>query len=224
MNKDLIIIIPTKGRQHYLNRVAYYYSKFDMHTYICDAYQTRCDIDSYDNVHYLWDSSKGFFEEMLDVINNTDSKYCILSPDDDFIKYETCMECYGEMENDKNILIGSGKQLFFNEDYNGNFIYYSSLNRLAGLKKQKFGRDDNKLFWRGYQNIHWSIFRRDFILNVLERLMKVGYKNANFTELTMGLEALLNGYIYISNEVKESVIFIFYTISNINSLKDIIHI
>lgn len=197
-NKDIVIIIPTNGRQNYLNRVAYYYSQFSMDTYICDAYQTRYKIDYYDKIHYLWDPNKGFFEEIIDVIEKTDAKYYVLSPDDDFIKYETCIECHDEMEKDETILLSTGRQLFFHEEYDGQFIYYNAHNRLASSKKQLFDKADYKSFWRGYQNIHWSLFRRDFLLNTLKKLEYAKYNNANFTELTMGFEALLNGKILMS--------------------------
>ena len=49
MLTDIIIIIPTHKRQHYLNRVAWYYSHFDMKVYICDSTPgTSFNIDKYD--------------------------------------------------------------------------------------------------------------------------------------------------------------------------------
>lgn len=201
MIDDLIIIIPTKGRQNYLNRVSYYYSQFDMHTYICDAYQTECKIDSYDNIHYLWDPNKGFFEEMLDVVKNTKASFYLLSPDDDFIRYETLMNCYYKMLNNANLALGTGRQLFFNEQFDGNFIYYDYHNKISDSSVRLINKNNASFFEKNYQNIHWSLFSRECLIDALTKLDNAHFNYACFAEFILGIEALRHGGIYIDDGV-----------------------
>lgn len=201
MNEDIIIIIPTKGRQNYLNRVASYYSKFDMCTFICDAYQTKCNMDTYTNVHYLWDPSKGFFEELLDVVNMTNAAFYLLSPDDDFIKYETLASCYEKMQQNPQISMGSGRQMFFDEAFNGRFIYYDYHNKISESKFSFINRNNYCFFQSNYQNIHWSLFRRDCLIDALNILDKSRFNYACFAEFIFGVEGIRHGGIYFDEGV-----------------------
>ena len=196
MNEDIIIIIPTKGRQNYLNRVASYYSKFDMHTYICDAFYTKCEVDTYDNIHYQWDSSKGFFEELLDVVNYTKASYYLLAPDDDFIKYETLLSCYNRMKGDPDLAMGSGRQMFFYEKFDGSFIYYDYHNKISECPEIIINKSNASLFVRNYQNIHWSLFKRDCLIDALSILDKSRFKYACFAEFIFAIEGMRHGGIY----------------------------
>ena len=199
MNEDIIIIIPTKGRQNYLNRIASYYSKFDMHTYICDAYQTMCEVDSYDTIHYQWDSSKGFFEELLDVVCCTNASYYLLAPDDDFIKYETLLCCYDRMKRSPGLAIGSGRQMFFYEKFNGNFIYYDYHNKVSESSVSVVNKNNASFFERNYQNIHWSIFKRDCLIDALSILDKSRFNYACFAEFIFAIEGMRHGGIYFDD-------------------------
>lgn len=199
MNEDIVIIIPTKGRQNYLNRIASYYSKFDMHTYICDAYQTMCEVDSYDTIHYLWDSSKGFFEELLDVVKFTNASYYLLAPDDDFIKYETLLSCYDRMKSSPDLAMGSGRQMFFSEKFDGSFIYYDYHNKISESSITIVNKGNASIFERNYQNIHWSIFKRDCLIDALSILDKSRFKYACFAEFIFAIEGIRHGGIYFDN-------------------------
>lgn len=199
MNEDIIIIIPTKGRQKYLNRIASYYSKFDMHTYICDAYQTKGEVDTYDTIHYLWDSSKGFFEELLDVVKCTNASYYLLAPDDDFIKYETLLSCYDRMKSSPDLAMGSGRQLFFIEKFDGLFIYYDYHNKISDYPVTIVKKSNASLFERNYQNIHWSIYKRDCLIDALSILDKSRFKYACFAEFIFAIEGMRHGGIYFDD-------------------------
>ena len=196
---DIIIIIPTNGRQNYLNRVASYYSKFDIHTYICDAYLTKCEVDSYDTIHYQWNPQKGFFEELLDVVNETEAPYYLLAPDDDFIKYETLRSCFDKMQNDNRIALGSGRQLFFREAFDGHFIYFDYHNKMSDSSVNFINMDNACFFERNYQNIHWSLFRRDCLVDALSILDKTQFYYACFAEFVFGVEGIRHGGIYFDD-------------------------
>lgn len=200
MNKDIIILIPTKGRQNYLNRVASYYSKFDMHTYICDAYQTRCEVDTYDTIHYQWNPNLGFFEELLDVINKTNAGFYLLAPDDDFVKYESLLGCYNRMINDRHIALSTGKQAFFSENFDGTFLHHKFHNRICDQHISFLNALSTKLFWNNYQNIHWSLFSRECIIDALTKLDYARFNYACFAEFIFGVEALRHGGIFFYDD------------------------
>lgn len=202
MNQNLIIIIPTNGRQNYLNRVAWYYSSFGCMVYICDAYKTSIQINQYDNVKYQWNPNLGFFEEMLDVINHTSADYYLLAPDDDFVKYESLMACYDKMVNDKGIAMSTGKQAFFSETFDGTFKHFSAHNRISDSdgKVKVINTKEAKVFWENYQNIHWSLFSRQCIIDALSKLDNAHFHYACFAEFIMGVESLRHGGIFFHDD------------------------
>lgn len=200
MNKqeynDIAIIIPTKGRQNYLNRIASYYSYFGLQIYICDAYDTKSDFKEYENIHYLWDPKKGFFEELLDVVEKTNYSYYLLAPDDDFIRYETLINCYNKLCEYPDLAIGTGRQLFFLEQFDHNFIYYDYHNLINDSSVSIVTRKNAQFFEKNYQNIHWSLFRRDCLLDALGILDTAGFNYACFAEFIFGIEGIRHGGIY----------------------------
>lgn len=200
MITDLILIIPTHNRQNYLNRVSWYYSNFNIKVYICDSTpEQKFNIDQYENIEYLWCPEKTFYSKILHVLGITDAKFYALSPDDDFIKYETLIECYEAMSDDSSYSMGIGKQIFFNEHLEGNqFTTGVLLNRMQGVKFSGMIIVDTIRFWSNYQNILWSIFRKDTLKKSFQTLIEQQYNSQNFIEMTLGMTALSLGKIYIS--------------------------
>lgn len=201
MLSDIIIIIPTHKRQHYLNRVAWYYSHFNMQVYICDSTpETAFEIDKYDNINYLWCPDKTFYTKILYVLESTDAAYCATSPDDDFLKYETLMECYEAMKADSSYSLAVGRQVFFKEHLNeSNFWTSIPYNRLQGIKLYGSKILNSLKFWRNYQNVLWSVFRKEILLISYHKLVKLQYDSQNFIEITLGMSSLIHGNIYVSN-------------------------
>ena len=201
MLSDIIIIIPTHKRQHYLNRVAWYYSHFDMQVYICDSTPGQPGvIIEYPNIHYIWCPEKNFYTKILDVLETTDAAYCATSPDDDFLKYETLMECYEAMKGDCTYSMGVGMQCFFKEGFeNKAFISDLYLNGLQGLNLHGCKLFNTIKFWSNYQNVLWTLFRRDMIRDAFETLIRQQYNSQNFIELTLGMKAIEYGNIYVSS-------------------------
>lgn len=200
MLTDIIIIIPTHKRQHYLNRVAWYYSHFDMKVYICDSTPgTSFNIDKYDNVNYIWCPEKNFYTKILHVLNTTNADFYATSPDDDFLKQETLMECYFAMKNDRSYSMGIGRQVFFKPNHLNDGLYFNTpSNRLNGLILHNPKIVNAIKFWCNYQNILWSIFRKETLLNAFYSLVQKQYNSQNFIELTIGMYAINSGNIYVS--------------------------
>lgn len=202
MLEDLIIIIPTHNRQHYLGRVVKYYSSFPCKVYICDSSKQKTNVETTENISYRWVPQSNFYGKVLDVINDTSADYYALSPDDDFLKEETLMECYEKLNSNRSYSVGVGKQVFFDEPFDGVFYSKQSANRLESFKSIE---GENKVeyinrFWKHYQNILWSLFRREVVLNAFKALSSCNFKNGNFVEVILGIESLRAGTIYVSNQ------------------------
>lgn len=202
MLTDIIIIIPTHKRQHYLNRVAWYYSHFDMQVYICDSTPgTSFNIDKYDNVNYIWCPEKNFYTKILHVLNTTNADFYATSPDDDFLKQETLMECYESMKEDSSYSMAVGKQAFFKENFKDDYFNTNVYaNGLQGLSLHGSVLSNTIKFWSNYQNVLWTLFRKDMLIHAFELLVKQNYSSQNFIELTIGMSALVHGNIYVSKD------------------------
>lgn len=201
MLSDIIIIIPTHKRQHYLNRVAWYYSHFDMQVYICDSTpETAFEIDKYDNINYLWCPDKTFYTKILFVLNTTDADFYATSPDDDFLKYETLLECYKAMKNDRSYSMGVGGQIVFDEHFeNKTFRYIDGANAFANIKLEGTPLSRILAVFSNYQNLLWSLFRKDVIAVTFTQLIERSYSSQNFIELSLAFMAASLGNIYLSN-------------------------
>lgn len=200
MIDNLIIIIPTHNRQHYLRRVVKYYSLFPCKVYICDSSKERAEIECSDNISYRWVPQSNFYGKVLDVLNETSADFYALSPDDDFLKEETLMECYEVMNKDNGYSLGVGKIVAFNKPFDKKFFYIPEANKMQGINEGAYQDklDYAKAFENNYQNILWTLFRKEAILNAFNCLSTCNFGNGNFIELLLGIESLRLGKVYVS--------------------------
>ena len=202
MIDDLIIIIPTHNRQHYLGRVIKYYSSFPCKVYICDSSKQKADVESRGNIIYRWVPQSNFYGKVLDVISETNSVFYALSPDDDFLKQEVLMNCYKAIKLNERFSFGIGRQIFFKEGFKEGFYTYDLANGLRDIERQLFASKEEyvKYFWQHYQNILWSIYRKDAIKAAFDCLNKCNFSNGNFVEFILGIESLRRGKVYVSKD------------------------
>lgn len=202
MIDDLIIIVPTYNRTDYLKRVVRYYSAFPCRVYICDSSAENAGIKNEGNIIYRWAPEKNFNKKVLDVIDETSADFYALSPDDDFIKEETLVECCSFLRNHPGHSLAGGKQVFFEEGFRDGLYSTEAMNRMCGINEIPADPKEAyvRYFWSHYQNILWSVFRKKAIHDAFAALNSCNYDNGNFVELSLGLESLRNGLVYISPE------------------------
>ncbi len=199
MIDNLIIIIPTYNRQDYLRRVINYYSSFPCKVYICDSSKDKADVESIGNIIYRWVPQSNFYSKILDVLNESPADFYALSADDDFLKQETLKECYEQLCIEKNYALANGVQFLFKKDYDEKLYYNSRANGFMDVKKIVNNSEGISYYWKNYQNMLWSLFRKEVILKAFIILSKCEFKNGNFVELVLSIEALRNGSIYLSD-------------------------
>lgn len=197
---DLIIILPTHKRHVYLPGKIKYYTAFPCQVYICDSTpeEFRPETELPENIHYIWCPDKGFYQKVLSVLSSTEAKLYNLTPDDDFLDLDTIQECYDKMATDSSISLAVGKQVNFNKPYDGKFYYNKNANRMMGLH---FGEDKVKnaaLIGGHYQNVLWSLYRKNVINAAFTKLVNINPENGNFIELTLAFEACVGGKIFVS--------------------------
>ena len=197
---DLIIIVPTYNKQEHLHRICKYYSSFPYKVYVCDSSKTKASIPLYSNIVYNWCPELNFFEKILHVLNSTTAAYYALTPDDDFMKESTLTECYLEIKENKKYNISGGFQVFFNEHFDKQFFTVLHSNLLAGLNEMQFASDDEYIdyFWSHYQNILWSVYRKEVLLSSFTCLHSANIEYGNLIEMVVGIECLKTGQIYVS--------------------------
>lgn len=199
MIDDLIIIIPTHNRQHYLGRVIRYYSSFPCKVYICDSSKQKAEVETPENINYRWVPQSNFYGKVLDVLNETISDFYALSPDDDFLKQETLMECIENMEHESRYSMAIGGQLFWDEGFHNTvFRYPFGSNKLEGRKVKGCRLKRYTSFWPNYQNVLWSLFKKEVVVEAFTQLIEAKYNNQNFIELTLGDVAICKGWVYVS--------------------------
>ena len=199
MIENLIIIIPTHNRQHYLRRVVKYYSSFPCRVYICDSSKVKAAVECSDNITYRWVPQSYFYGKVLDVLNETSADFYALSPDDDFLKLETLMECYEYLRKNNEFVMANGRQYLFHKEYDMRLFYNPGTNGFKDKNVINNDRDGVKYFWKHYQNVLWSLFRRKAILNAFTVLANSGFKNGNFVEIVLSIESLKLGSVFISD-------------------------
>lgn len=199
--EDLVIIVPTYNRQNYLKRVIRYYSSFPCKVFICDSSKEKVDVKTTDNIIYRWAPQSTFYQKILDIINETSVDFYALSPDDDFFKEETLIECYKTIKCNDEYSIGTGGQVFFKEGFEKGFYVENWANKMKGINDISFDSQTSyvRYFWEHYQNIHWSVFKKDVIKATFQGLSQCNYNNGRFVELTLSIEGLRRGKIYVSS-------------------------
>ncbi len=199
--EDLVIIVPTYNRPNYLKRVIRYYSSFPCKVFICDSSNERAVVKTSENIIYRWVPESTFYQKILDVINETSVRFYALSPDDDFLKEETLIECYKILKSDDEYSMATGGQVFFKEGFENGFYIENWANKLRGINNISFDSQINyvKYFEAHYQNIHWSVFRENVIKTAFQILSQCNYNNGRFVELTLSIEGLREGRVYVSS-------------------------
>lgn len=199
-NDKLIIIIPTHNRHEYLNGVVEYYSHSPYNVVICDSSPSRFEMGIRDNINYYWLPDCNFYQKILYVLNNTDANYYVLTPDDDFLVFRTLDECYEKMLQNREYVLGAGRQCSFHKEFDGSFFESSVLNCLSGKRMEKKGMVNTWTLFNNYQNILWSLYDKRVLVKVFNILNDREVKNANLVELTLGIVSSIHGNIYLSDE------------------------
>lgn len=186
---NVSVIIPSIGRHDYLKRAISYYEKsgFDV------IAATNTPIA--DTKAKMLESNASFLERIEVALQETDTEYCILSPDDDFISFsflEKGCKILDEQSNVSSIV--------------GNFVRYHppefTLNPVIytmpeHLETEVISRIENGI--RNYSNNYWVLYRKVVLQQIL--LYCKGVENYNLVEVLFKFIALASGKIASINQI-----------------------
>lgn len=198
---EIAIIVPSYKRQQNLERIGKYYENFGMNVYILDSSPLEAKVSLPSNVIYKWMPQYNFSHKIrfqIESLNNI--PFIALIADDDFVKYETLLECYEVMKGNKKLVMSNGVQYLFNQEYDRRIYYNPSANGFEGINVIKNDDDGIRYYWKNYQNIIWSLFRKDVLLDAFKKLVECNFTSGNFPELLISIEVLRHGNVYMSEQ------------------------
>ncbi len=201
--KDLVILIPTHNRHSYLKRSMRYYLSFNIKTVFIDSTEDPIDLDfnEYENISYLH-IKKDFPNKIYKVLNNLDEKYVVISPDDDFVIYDTLMTGINYLKNNDDYKAYLGRYLgYYRNSQVVDFMKIYKWMPKGEILYSNPGFENIDNFFEKYYIILWGLFDRELLLNAYDILKDINLKNHNFYEIVLGILILFNTNLKIDDEI-----------------------
>jgi glycosyltransferase domain-containing protein len=194
------IVIPTHNRPHYLARTLGYLSKFGREApiIIADSGDTKTQIANKETIssfssldivyrtHAVSSEPFGGFEsKIIDALNLSDTKYCVLSADDDLIAPVGISRCVDFLENNPDYAVAHGQYLYFWAD--------SKFRNSLGWKPVYDGRSvthPDPAYRLVYHlsryptdTTYYAVHQTAFLKHMLQKVVESGLKSVVFREL-----------------------------------------
>jgi glycosyltransferase domain-containing protein len=154
------------------------------------------------NFSYYHKPDLTFADKVLFGLTMIKSDVVAMSADDDFLINSSLMKAAEMMFNDNSISLSFGSYIAFDESTNNNFSYLPMLNFqkkyfLSNKSKQKKIRH----FMKNYDQVLWSMYRKDVIETAFNLIKKSKFKNDNFIEVCIASIAINNGKLNILKDI-----------------------
>ena len=220
---DLTVLLITKGRNLYTIRWLYYANeiKLPYDIYIADG-QPNKKINqilenknnfphiNYKHVLYNDSSYKMYYKKIVHSIENINTKYVMLSDNDDFLMPKGINKSIDFLNLNKDYIGASGRIGFFqmsNEKIKSeknllgtpNFAFYNeggynprSINKKSILERIQMASELYNVTW-------YSVFRRDKFKNITKENLENNFNSLNTSEFFFHLKALSLGSIHFEN-------------------------
>lgn len=181
----LTIIIPSINRPEYLKRSLEYWEQSDFQIIIV----TNVEL-SHPKIKII-NSNESFFKRIGLALNESNGKYCLICPDDDFLGFNSLNKCIQILDEDPKCSSVVGNVGSFSIEPNSQ-INFSPIYEMP----EHCESDVNLRIKSGfvhYSNNYWVVYRR----SVFEKILTVSseLKNFNVAEMIFKLGALLEGNI-----------------------------
>lgn len=187
------LIIPSHNRHNYLKRSIEYYSLYKVDIVIVDSSEISLGFIDTKNIRYIHLPGCAFAEKILYAAGAINKKFIALCADDDFLFVPSLQFAVEKAVNDSQISLSFGRYLGANKDCSTGFKVISPIKPWPsgkGSKKKLAGK-----FMSNYQQLLWSLYRKDVFYTAFEAVKKANYSNDNFIELTVAAVSLSLGKI-----------------------------
>lgn len=198
MLEKITLIIPTKNRHKYLERILDYYSGQGVNICVCDSSKSSfAKKDYFKNVRYFHYPNFRYSEKLHEVFKKISTKYAVMCADDDFIVPSSIEKCVRFLEKNKDYSSVQGHHIFFTNSRNksGNISYAPIyLHSLKMDLNSNFPSQRVKELMSSYMQLLYSICRTNFVREVFSLLRsKKNINNFNLVELFHSIFLCISG-------------------------------
>lgn len=208
--KNLTIIIIT-NRHNYLKRLLDFYEPYNINIIVADGHpEVFAFKDSYkiNYIHYpnLHPSKKNIL-----ALNESKTKYTMLSADDDFTMINATKECIKFLDENEDYVCAQGKVNWFVYFSKTHIVKFSENIKVNDnkLTSQEKAIDRIKSFKENYRYTVCAIHRTKSLQKVFSELAKANIYNPNYIELMQAALTLIIGKtkeLDIIYNIRESVV------------------
>ncbi len=194
--KDVItIIIPIYVRQKHILRSHSLFFNTGFNIIYCDFSPKPYDFSK--NIKYQYFSLLQFSDIISILLTEVNTEYVCLCGDEGFLVPETELDCVDFLNKHREFCIASGKSLYFNYSFDGYYTNYT----FSFINKNIFGIADERAqqLFSNYQQLFWSVYRTELIIEGFNALKQTKFCNANFNELLLGTIVCCKLNIVFSN-------------------------
>lgn len=121
LRDKLTIIMPLHNRERYIHKLLEYYSDLDCDIVVLDSSKKRINLEKYNNVKYVFEPNKLYYEKLYDGLCNVNTPYVIDIPDDSIMLKNSLIECVKYLGDNNDCSFVDGLYLHVNEIKHNNF-------------------------------------------------------------------------------------------------------
>ena len=209
-NSKLTIIITTFNRAEKISKLLAFFAKTKVKSKIIisdcsfeeNVILNNAIIDEYVNIldihHLILPSSYCNYEAFYYALNSVDTKYVVLSADDDFLIYKSLLQSVIFLEKEPSYIACQGKQFFFTKKYNHilfgkSYMVESSIDGSTAELRIESTMVNNHRFYA--PKSVFSVMRSDITKKIYFDALSLGLDHSN-------TEGLVNRLLLISGRIK----------------------
>lgn len=200
-NLDLTIIIPSHNRHDYIQFSINYYRLFGIKCIYIDSSNSQFEFNEcWDNIQYIHLPGYSFSEKMIYALERVNTNFICTCADDDFLIIDELMNGCKFLQQHPKYVLYFGIYWSYIQDNNSFMLKKKTIvKKKRNINGDKWAR--SYTFFSKYENVLWSLSKKDVLLKGFQLLNKTNYKNHNFYELVLGTNFCFYGNILISNNL-----------------------
>ena len=189
---DVIMILPTKNRQIYLNRVNDFYNSTELKLVILDSTTKKYEGIISKEIDYLHLPNHDVIEKFKLSLNKySNYPYVVIGADDDFIFPRAIMECVKFLKNNNDFTTAQGYFMSFRKK--GKFVIRPQYQETISIN---YSQQDTIKRFENYNKspgtTYYAVHRSEIFKKSLNEMQKI-----NLEECGLNMWELLLGYISI---------------------------
>jgi len=206
MLDKITIVIATKNRHHYLERVIDYYSESGIQILVADATKESYGKTLPGNVTYYHYPEVPYCTKLDDVFKKVNTPYSLMCADDDFIIPTAINTCVEFLDKNPDYSSAQGHYVFFYHSKNKLFYTPAYLSTIGSDFNEDKASDRIKKFNNLGIQFYYCVQKTETLKKVFSIASNKLY-SLNLVELLMGMITMING--------KHKVLPVFYSVREV---------